>query len=146
MFQVYKSDAAEAGIDISLVGQTLNTIIGESAPCTMGPKCTAVQEGENGGWIYNGPGFEPTGESLFATGAATNFGSYNNPLMNSLISETHTSNSLSVFRQYAAYAAQQLPYIWNPDPYQIQAVSSKLHGATFSPLYTLLPEYWYFTK
>jgi hypothetical protein len=42
--------------------------------------------------------------------------------------------------------AEQLPYIWIPDPYQIQAVSSKLHGVTFSPFYTLLPEYWYFTK
>jgi len=146
MFQVYKSDAAQAGIRISLVGEALNAIIGESTACPMGPKCTAVQVGENDGWIYNGPGFEPTGESLFATGAATNLGSYNSPLMNNLISETHTSNSLSVFHEYATYAAQQLPYIWNPNPYQIQAVSSKLHGVTFSPFYTMLPEYWYFTK
>jgi peptide/nickel transport system substrate-binding protein len=112
----------------------------------MGPKCTTVQMGENGGWIYNGPGFEPTGEPLFATGAARSFGSYNNPLMNRLISATHTSNSLSVFHQYATYAAEQLPYIWNPDPHQIEAVGSNLHGVTFSPFYTLLPEYWYFTK
>jgi len=101
---------------------------------------------EDGGWIYDGPGYEPTGEALFQTGDATNFGSYNNPVMKKLISETQTSDSLAVFHQYAAYAAEQLPYIWIPDPYQIQAISSKLHGVTFSPFYTLLPEYWYFTK
>jgi peptide/nickel transport system substrate-binding protein len=145
MFAVYASDAAKAGIGISLVGQSFNTIIGESSPCAMGPKCT-WQVAENGGWIFNGPGFEPTGEPLFETGDATNLGSYNNPAMNKLISETHTSDSLEVFHQYATYAAEQLPYIWNPDPYQIQAVSSNLHGVTFSPFYTMLPEYWYFTK
>jgi len=50
--------------------------------------------------------------------------------------------------QYATYGAQQLPFIYvpNPNPYQIQAVTSKLKGVTFSPLFTLLPEYWYFTK
>ena len=145
MLDVYKSDAANAGIGISLVGQSFNTIIGESPQCAMGPKC-AWQVVEDGGWIYDGPGYEPTGEALFATGAPTNFGSYNDPVMNKLISETHTSGSLAVFHQYATYAAEQLPYIWIPDPYQIQAVSSKLHGVTFSPFYTLLPEYWYFTK
>ncbi|HWG01210.1 MAG TPA: ABC transporter substrate-binding protein, partial [Trebonia sp.] len=36
---VYKSDASQAGIQISLVGQSFNTIIGESAPCKPGPKC-----------------------------------------------------------------------------------------------------------
>ena len=98
-------------------------------------------------WVSRaGTGYEPTGEALFATGAFTNFGSYNNPVMDKLISQTQTSNSLAVFHQYATYAAEQLPYIWIPDPYQIQAVSSKLHGVTFSPFYTLLPEYWYFTK
>jgi hypothetical protein len=33
-----------------------------------------------------------------------------------------------------------------PQNYFIQAVASTLHGVTFSPVYTLLPEYWYFTK
>ncbi|HEY1345217.1 MAG TPA: ABC transporter substrate-binding protein, partial [Streptosporangiaceae bacterium] len=77
-WQTYKSDASKAGIDINLVGQTFNTIIGESAPCApMGPKCN-VQVFAFGGWAYNGPGFEPTGEPLFATGAGSNSGNYSN--------------------------------------------------------------------
>ncbi|HUL27422.1 MAG TPA: ABC transporter substrate-binding protein [Streptosporangiaceae bacterium] len=142
---VYKSDASKAGIDINLVGQSFNTIIGESTPCKPGPKCTwdALMYG---GWLFNGPGFQPTGEPLFQTGAGSNSGSYSNSQMDSLIGQTHTSSSLNVFHNYATYLAQQLPYIWMPNAYAIQAVNSKLHNVTFNSLDTLLPEYWYFTK
>ncbi len=109
------------------------------------PKCT-VQVFAFGGWDFNGPGFEPTGEPLFATGAGSNSGNYSDPQMDKLITATHTSSSMSTFHDYATYGAQQLPFIWAPNPYSIQAVSSKLHNVTFNPLYTLLPEYWYFTK
>jgi len=147
-WQVYKSDAAQIGIDLTLQGQTFDAIIGQSLPCApMGPKCN-VQVFAYGGWSYDGPGFEPTGEPLFQTGAGSNSGNYSDPTMDRLIAETHTSDSLAVFDQFATYAAEQLPFIWapNPNPYQIQAVSSNLHGVTFSPLFTLLPEYWYFTQ
>jgi peptide/nickel transport system substrate-binding protein len=144
--EAYKSDASKAGIDINLVGETFNTIIGQSAPCApMGPKC-AVQVFDFGGWNFNGPGFEPTGEPLFATGAGSNSGNYSDPTMDRLIEATHTSSSLSTFNNYATYGAQQLPFLYQPAPYAIQAVSSKLKDVTFNALYTLLPEYWHFTK
>lgn len=142
---VYKSDASQAGIGINIVGQSFNTVIGEATPCKMGPKCTA-QALMYGGWVFNGPGFEPTGEPLFATGAGSNSGSYSNPTEDKLINETHTSSSLTVFHQYATYTAQQLPYIWMPNAYTVQAVSSKLHNVTFNSFGDLLPEYWFFTK
>jgi len=146
MWQTYKSDASQAGIDVNLVGQTFNTIVGEAAPCSpMSSKC-AVQVFAYGGWAFDGPGFEPTGEPLFATGAGSNAGNYSDPTMDQLISATHTDSAMSTFDQYATYGAQQLPFIWNPDNYTIQAVSSKLHNVTFSPIFTLYPEYWYFTK
>ncbi|MGB6457798.1 MAG: ABC transporter substrate-binding protein [Streptosporangiaceae bacterium] len=145
-WDVFKSDASKAGIDITLVGQAFNSIISESAPCApMGPSC-GVQVFGYGGWAFDGPGFEPTGEPLFATGAGSNSGNYSDTAMNNLINQTHTSSSLAVFHQYATYGAQQLPVIWAPNPYIIQAVSGSLHNVAFSPLYTLLPEYWYFTK
>jgi len=145
-WQTYKSDASKAGIAINLVGQTFNSIIGESAPCApMGPKCS-VQVFAFGGWAYNGPGFEPTGEPLFFTGAGSNSGNYSDPKMDQLITATHTDSSMTTFHDYATYGAQQLPFIWAPNTYAIQAVNSKLHGVTFNALYTLLPEYWSFTK
>ena len=146
MWETYKSDASQAGIDVVLQGQTFNSIIGESAPCApMGPKCN-VQVFAFGGWLFNGPGFEPTGEPLFATGAGSNSGNYSDPTMDNLINTTHTSSASGAFDSYATFGAQQLPFIWNPNPYAIQAVRSNLHGVTFNALDTLLPEYWYFTK
>ena len=143
--QIYKSDAAQAGVDINIVPQSFNTVISESPPCSPGPKCTwnALFWG---GWNFNGPGFEPTGEPLFATGASSNSPSYSDPTMDNLIQATHTSNSLSVFQQYATYTAQQLPFIWFPNYYNVAAVNSKLGGVAFNPLADVLPEYWYYTK
>jgi peptide/nickel transport system substrate-binding protein len=148
MWQAIKSDASQAGIDINLVGQSFNTIIGESAPCApMGPKCN-IQVFAYGGWSYDGPGFEPTGEPLFATGAGSNSGNYTNPTMDKLINETHTNSSLSVFHNFATFTAQQLPYIWVPsgNPYRIIAAQSKLHNVHYNLLFMYFPEYWNFTK
>jgi peptide/nickel transport system substrate-binding protein len=142
---VYKSDATQAGIQINLVPQSFNTIIGETSPCTPGPKCT-WDILNFGGWNFNGPGFEPTGEPLFETGASSNPGSYSDSNEDKLINETHTSSSISVFDQYATYTAEQLPFIWLPNAYAVQAVSSKLSNVAFNPLFTFLPEYWSFTK
>jgi peptide/nickel transport system substrate-binding protein len=147
-YQTIKSEESAVGIDVTLVGQSFDTIIGESDPCApMGPKCN-VQVFAYGGWGFDGPGFEPTGEPLFATGAGSNSGNYSNAEMDKLIGETHTSSSLSVFDQYATYTAEQLPFMWvpEPQPFGVMAVSSTLHGVTFNPLWTLLPEYWHFTK
>jgi peptide/nickel transport system substrate-binding protein len=146
MWQTYKSDAAQAGIDIVLQGESFNSIIGQSAPCSpMGPSCS-VQVFAYGGWGFDGPGFEPTGEPLFQTGAGSNSGNYSNPTMDKLINETHTSSSMSIFDQYETFGAQQLPFLWAPQEYTIQAVSSKLKNVTFNSLFTLLPEYWQFTS
>jgi peptide/nickel transport system substrate-binding protein len=147
-YQTIKSEEAQVGIDVTLVGESFNSIIGQSAPCSpMSSKCN-VQVFAYGGWIFDGPGMEPTGEPLFATGAGSNSGNYSDPTMDKLINETHTSSSLTVFHNYATYTAQQLPFMWVPvpQPFAVQAVTSKLKGVTFSPMFTLLPEYWYFTK
>jgi len=147
-WQAIKSEESQVGIDVTLVGQSFDTIIGESAPCApMSSKCN-IQVFSYGGWSFDGPGFEPTGEPLFATGAGSNSGNYTDPTMDKLINETHTSNSMDVFHQYATYGAEQLPFMWvpEPNPFGIQAITSKLKGVTFNPLFTLVPEYWHFTK
>jgi peptide/nickel transport system substrate-binding protein len=148
MWQAIKSDASKAGININLVGQSFNTIIGESAPCApMGPKCN-IQVFAYGGWAYDGPGFEPTGEPLFATGAGSNSGNYSNPQMDKLIRLTHTNSSITDFHNFATFTSQQLPYIWvpSPNPYEIIASKNTLHHVRYNALFTLLPEYWQFTK
>jgi peptide/nickel transport system substrate-binding protein len=143
---IIKSDMEQAGIQMTLVPQSFNTIIGETAPCKPSQASCKWDILNFGGWNFNGPGFEPTGEPLFETGASSNSGSYSDPQEDNLINATHTSSSLSVFQQYATYTAQQLPFIWMPNAYSVAAVSSKLANVGNNPLATLLPEYWYFTK
>ncbi|HEX4062086.1 MAG TPA: ABC transporter substrate-binding protein [Streptosporangiaceae bacterium] len=137
---VYKSDAAKAGINLTVTSQSFNAIISETVPSNH-----SWQMGMYGGWSY-GLAPEPTGGQLFTTGAGANGGQYSNPAMNKLITETETSSSLSVFHNYAAYAAQQLPFIYMPNTYEIMAVKNNLHNVEFSPLYWIFPEYWSFTK
>jgi peptide/nickel transport system substrate-binding protein len=140
MADVFKSDAAKAGIDISPTAIALNTLLG-----IMVPSNHSWQLSTYDGWIYV-PDYEPTGEEIFATGAGSNYGSYSNGEMDKLITDTQTSSSLSVFDTYATFAARQLPYVNLPYNYSIEAVKSNLHGVTFNPNGVLVPEYWYFTK
>jgi peptide/nickel transport system substrate-binding protein len=143
---IIKSDMQQAGIALTLVPQSFNTIIGETAPCKPTQASCKWDILNFGGWNFNGPGFEPTGEPLFQTGASSNSGSYTDAQMDKLINLTHTSSSLSVFQQYATYLAQQLPFIWMPNAYGVAAVSNKLADVGNNPLATLLPEYWHFTQ
>lgn len=139
--QVYKSDASRVGIQISTIGQSFSTMLGE-----INNTNKSWVMGDISGWAYDGPGFMPTGEPLFATGAAANDGRYSNPEMDSLIDHVQTNSSLSLFHQYATFNAEQLPFLWMPQSYFIQPVKSTLRGVTFNPYYTFLPEYWYFTQ
>ena len=137
---IYKSDASKAGIQVSVVGQTFDTVAGEAIPSN-----TAWQAAQYGLWIFS-PDYEPTGEDLFSTGAGSNGGAYSDPTMDRLIQATETSGSMAVYHTFANYSAVQLPYIYTPLSYGIQGTASNLHGVDYNPLQTQLPEYWYFTK
>jgi peptide/nickel transport system substrate-binding protein len=142
---VVRSDAAQAGIRITLVPQSFDTVTGELSSCQPGPRCT-WDVLDSAGWEFAGPGFEPTGDPLFATGATSNAGSYSDPTEDKLIGLTRTSDSLAVFQQYATYTAEQLPVIWMPSAYTVTATNSKLANVANNPLATFLPEYWFFTR
>ncbi len=137
---ILKSGFAQAGIQLAPTGETFDTLLGDTTPC-HGAKCTWTFLYLSG-WGFNGPGFEPTGEPLFQSGVANNSGGYSNTEMNTLIAETHTSNSLSTFYTYADYTAEQEPSLWMPWPVTTVAVSKNLHNDEQNPLGMFLPEYW----
>jgi len=141
---VLKSDYGQAGIQLSPDAETFDTLLGDTIPC-HGKSCT-WDFLFLGGWDFNGPGFEPTGEPLYQSGAPNNSGGYSDSQMDSLINATHTSNSVTVFHNYANYTATQEPSLWLPQTYGVEAVQNKLHGVEQNPLAMIYPEYWYFTK
>jgi peptide/nickel transport system substrate-binding protein len=139
--EVYKSDTSKVGIQISTIGQSFSTMLGE-----INNTSRSWVMGDISGWAYDGPGFLPTGEPLFETGAAANDGRFSDPQMDGLIKQVQTSSDLSLFHQYATFTAEQLPFLWMPQSYFIQPVKSTLRGVTFNPYYTFLPEYWSFVR
>jgi len=139
---ILKSGLARAGIQLTAKAESFDRLLADTVPCT--PKQTRCRWTflYLGGWLFNGPGFEPTGEPLFQTGAASNAGSYRNGRMNALINATHTSSSLSAFRTYANYTATQVPSLWLPWSVGVEAVSKHMSYVSQNPLMVLYPEYW----
>jgi peptide/nickel transport system substrate-binding protein len=144
--QALKSSFSLAGIDVNLSTAPFNTIISRAAPCTASQaRCSWQMTWWGGGWTYGVDPY-PTGDQLFATGSGSNFANYSSPTADGLIDGTvHAAASLT---GYENYMAQEVPVIWMPMPvYQLSEIASNLHGATpQSPIESLTPENWYFSK
>lgn len=139
---ILKSGLALAGIQLTPQAQTFNTLLGDTVPCKPTQASCKWTFLYLGGWLFNGPGFEPTGEALYETGVPSNSGSFTDPLMDQYTKATQTSSSLSAFDTYADYTATQLPALWMPWGTGIQAVKTSLHNVTQNPMLTFFPEYW----
>jgi peptide/nickel transport system substrate-binding protein len=144
--QQYKSDAAQAGIQLTMKAEPFNSVIGESVPCKPSQSsCNWQISNWGGGWIY-APDFLPSGEDLFATGAGSNSGSYSDHKMDSLIAATEQQNGVQPMYAYEDYASQQLPVIFQANGYTINAISNHVGGVNTNPLGSIVPEFWYRTK
>jgi peptide/nickel transport system substrate-binding protein len=139
---------SKVGINVSTKPLPFDQVIGQAVPCaiTDHAKCGWEMLNWGGGWIYS-PDYEPTGEEIFATGAGSNSGNYNNAENNTLIHETNVGSSASVFSQWETFLAKQVPVIWQPVPLGTDEIINNLHGATpINALLNLTPEYWWFSK
>jgi peptide/nickel transport system substrate-binding protein len=141
-----KSSFSQAGIQVSLTTAPFDSIISLLAPCTKTqPSCSWEMLNYGGGWTYGVDPY-PTGDQLFATGSGSNSSNYSDPEADKLIAATvHGAGALTA---YENYLADQIPVLWMPQPvYQLSEVSKNLHGTLpQSPIESLTPEDWYFTK
>jgi peptide/nickel transport system substrate-binding protein len=144
--QALKSQFSQAGIQINLSSAPFDSIISLLAPCkSTQASCSWQMLNYGGGWTYGVDPY-PTGDQLFATGSGSNASNYSDPKADQLISATiHGSVGLQA---YEDYLAQQVPVLWMPQPVnQISEISTKLHGTLpQSPIGSVTPENWYFTK
>ncbi len=143
--QQWKSDASQAGIQLTLNGQQFNALISDITTCPTNPSTCGWQLAD---WGYYTYGAVPTGNLFFLPDSAANYGSYRDQRMPGLINATLHDASPSTFSAYETYAAQQLPGAINvPNPYKVYAVSANLRGvAPLNPSARITPETWYFTK
>ncbi|MBO0728925.1 MAG: ABC transporter substrate-binding protein [Acidimicrobiaceae bacterium] len=143
MISAEASSWAQAGIRVSLRQAPYAVVSRQQAPCRPGRGCG--WELGVGGWLYS-PDVYPTGEELFASGAAANAGNYSDARNDANIRATYQERV--GLTAYANYLARQLPVIWQPlTVSEFTEVRSGLHGVTpQNPLLYLTPEAWYFGK
>jgi peptide/nickel transport system substrate-binding protein len=143
----FRQDAARAGIDITLVQVDPSRLVLEDTKCTPGPDspCRWQFSDWNGGWVY-GPGFHPTGEFLYQSGAGVNFGSYSDMTADALIAKTVSGDDLDALHEYQDYIARQVPVIWMPNfPLRLLEIARNLRGVEpLNPFGLINPENWYY--
>jgi peptide/nickel transport system substrate-binding protein len=144
-----QSNSSSIGIKLNLVPKTLGDILSE-----VGGNCVVVKAPCNWdmanwgfGWSFS-PDYLPTGDQLFQCGAVANSGGFCDKTNDSLIGQTLTNDSLSLFYKWQNYLAPQLPVIYQPNAaYTLTEVSNSLKGYfPQSPTLSLTPEDWYFVK
>jgi peptide/nickel transport system substrate-binding protein len=140
------SDWSKIGIKVSLHSTTFDNVLTTAIPCSFTSSSCSWELGNwGGGWVF-APDYLPTGEEIFATGAGSNSGSYNDATNNKYIHLTNVSTNQKYFTKYEDYLAKQLPVVWQPNPASVTAeVSVHIGGVTpVNALLNLTPEYWYF--
>ena len=127
------------GIQVAHSTDTFNNVISD---------CTGAKPYEICAWGYGWsyvPSDYPSGESLFLPGGDFNVGTYANAQMTSLIKGSiYGKSNLSA---YAAFAAQQLPVLYQPQANAIDEVARSLKssvGFAPNPLGDFMPEYFHY--
>lgn len=147
MMSALQSSFAKTGIDFHIKTAPVNSVLSQSGQCKASESSCKWQLsffGTAGSWYF--PAY-PSGDSLFATGGGSNFGSYSDPEVDKLIAQTTTSSSDEAMRKYSAALAEKLPVVWLPEPdYQVSVVKKGLGGFSQDSLANFHPAMWQWTK
>jgi peptide/nickel transport system substrate-binding protein len=143
-----QSSEAQDGITIDLKSEPFNTLIGSAGSCTATAHPAATCGWQLVDFGYDPYPLYPAGDGFFNSTGNNNSGGYSSPEMNQLINATEYGSSTSAFFAYEDYTAQQLPWLWLPNPEAILVYRKNLHGITpLNPFSGgLNPEVWYFSK
>lgn len=152
------SQAAQVGMKLQLTTHPFAQVAGAAYDCgTNGqykpsqPECKWTVEDWGAGWVF-APDYEPTGESIFYTGAAANYEGYDNAKNDALIAATTTASNNQALYTWENYMIAQAPVVFipvatgNPAAGSLVLVSNHLGGYTNNLFTNLTPETWYLTK
>ncbi|RKT12187.1 peptide/nickel transport system substrate-binding protein [Streptomyces sp. 1114.5] len=142
----YRTNLAQSGISVNLAEVPVDHLQSEASLCTpANPAGCAWDAALYGGWVYS-PQLYPTGDSLFATGAAANVWGYSDPHLDQLIAKTITSNDIQDMYAYEDYVNDHQPVIYTDDIVAIYEVADGLRMPVQDPFEGYQPEFWYYTK
>lgn len=136
MMQSEVTQWAKLGFQVTTNEDTLNNVIADCHNSATTDLCVTIT-----GWSYTPANF-PSGEELFSSQGAANFGGYSDGTMNDLIHRSiFFTGNLSA---YATYAASQVPVIFEPQATTVLEVSKELKSSiTYNqnPLGAFTPEF-----
>jgi peptide/nickel transport system substrate-binding protein len=145
--QAFKSDASQAGMQIDLAEAPPNDVFAISVPCdpSTGNGCNWDLVYWGGpGWTYGLTDTYPEQGQIFLSSAGGNAGGYSDSTNDQLILASWTGG-LDALHAANDYLEKNLPVIWMPlAPYQISAVSDKLH-VDQGVAVIAMPQDWYHT-
>jgi len=148
--EIMQEDWDKEGIKITLKPEPIGTLLSIATP---GSK-TKWDMATGPVWAYDGPGWYPSGDNLFNTGASSGFG-YSNANEDALIDATHkpyatTAENMKAFDQYELYTAKQLPVLWLNNPASLVVHLPDVHNsvkyADASPGYPQMQYWWVSTS
>lgn len=137
--------AKSVGIDITLDGQTEDTMLSIAGVCPSTPPCNYGLAGYAGYlWDYGQYQIVPTGDEEFGKG---NYwaGGYYTPKAQQLIDAAASHAGLSPLYADENYISKDVATLWWPLEDSIAVVKSTLKGWHLSPYGTLVPMQWYRT-
>jgi ABC-type transport system substrate-binding protein len=132
---LWQSAAKANGVDLIINTGTFNSVIAND---TNGTTNWDMYEGS--GWIY-APGFLPTGEPLWLTGAASNSGDFSNPLIDHDI--LGTINGSVTLAQYAKDLQANPPNVWQHWVVRLIEVSNHIGGYVYQSTGYGRSELWF---
>lgn len=141
------SNAKAIGIEITTKPETFNTLINNYSDPSAPANVNKWDMQDFGGFTL---GTYPTTDTIFNTGGSYNIGDYNNATANTLINNTLYSPNPAAVKDQAAFLAENLPGLFQPNPDLIIVVKSNLGGLPDAQLaitqYTLDPNMFYYVK
>ncbi|MEU2248575.1 peptide ABC transporter substrate-binding protein [Streptomyces sp. NPDC019224] len=147
LMSALQSSFAKSGIGFGIKTAPVNSVLSQAGECSAdapGCKWQLSFFGSAGSWYF--PAY-PSGDSLFATGGGSNFGSYSNPAVDKVVSRTTTDSSDAAMQEYSAALAKDLPVVWLPEPdYQVSVVKKGLGGFAQDSLANFHPAMWKWTN
>jgi peptide/nickel transport system substrate-binding protein len=147
--QQLQSNASLVGIKINLEPKPFNQVTALAAGNCKVAKipCNWDLANWGGGWSFV-PDYEPTGETLFQSGAIANSGGYSSATNDNYIKSTLTTDNPQAMYNWQDYLAHQLPVMFQPNGvYTLTEINNSLKGVTpLNPTLAFNPENWYFVK
>lgn len=143
----FSSAAKSAGVPITLVGKSFNFILQNYYDLAAPANINKWAAEDFGGFSTS---FYPTTNTIFNTGGSFNIGDYSNPKADALIHDSVFGPNASAVKTEAAFIAEDLPALFQPNAFHVYAWKTSLSGPQASfwevPEFSLNPEQWYFSK